>query len=48
MLTRTIPLLMDSVSFAEILSVLCRPPEFFFKLCQEFFFNVVETYRDAA
>lgn len=48
MLTKAIPLLMDSLPFAEMLSALCRHPEFFSKLCQDFFFNVVEPYGDAA
>lgn len=36
-LTRAIPLLMDSVSFAEVLSVLYSPAPFFSKLRQDSF-----------
>lgn len=49
MLTRAIPLQMDSVSIAEMLSALCRPPDFSLNFVRIFFFfNVVEPYRDAA
>lgn len=46
-LTRAIPLLMDAVSFAGVLSALCRPPEIFSKLSQDFFSDLVEPFRDA-
>lgn len=46
-LTRAIPLPMDSVFFAEVLSALCRPPELFSKLCQDFCFDLVQPCRDA-
>lgn len=48
MLSRAIPLLVDLVSFAEMLSARCRPPEVWRKTLAGILFNVVEPYRDAA